>query len=87
MTGNVWVKSCTGSITLKNVLELSVLHSFFNQINNKTLTPKKDFFINLMILSIHSRYGVRISEDTGNAFLISKVTYSSSTLLASLSKL
>ena len=26
-------------ITLKNVLDLSVLHSYLNQINNKTLTP------------------------------------------------
>ena len=32
-------KSCTGGITLKNVLDLSVLHSYLNQINNKTLTP------------------------------------------------
>ena len=30
---------CTGGITLKNVLDLSVLHSYLNQINNKTLTP------------------------------------------------
>ena len=29
---------CTGGITLKNVLDLSVLHSYLNQINNKTLT-------------------------------------------------
>jgi len=36
VTGNVKGKSCTGGITLKNV---SVLHSYFNQINNKTLTP------------------------------------------------
>ena len=41
VTGNVWGKSCTGGITLKNVLDLSVLHSYLNQINNKTLTPKK----------------------------------------------
>ena len=39
VTGNVWDKSCTGGITLKNVLDLSVLHSYLNQINNKTLTP------------------------------------------------
>ena len=30
--------SCTGRITLKNVLDLSVLHSYLHQINNKTLT-------------------------------------------------
>ena len=35
----VWGKSCTGGITLKIVLDLSVLHSYLNQINNKTLTP------------------------------------------------
>ena len=39
MTGNVSGKSCTGGISLKNVLDLSVLHSYLNQINNKTLTP------------------------------------------------
>ena len=30
--------NCTGDITLKNVLDLSVLHSYLNQINNETLT-------------------------------------------------
>ena len=39
VTVNVWGKSCTGGITLTNVLDLSVLHSYLNQINNKTLTP------------------------------------------------
>ena len=48
VTGNVWGKSCTGGITLKNVLDLSVLHSYLNQINNKTLTLKQ--FQHLYIL-------------------------------------
>ena len=39
VTGNIWGKSCTGGITLTNLLDLSVLHSYLNQINNKTLTP------------------------------------------------
>ena len=39
VTGNIWGKSCTGGITLSNLLDLSVLHSYLNQINNKTLTP------------------------------------------------
>ena len=37
VTGNVWGKSCTGGITLKNVLDLSVLHSFLTRFNRKTL--------------------------------------------------
>ena len=37
LTGNVCGKSCTGGITLKNVLDLSVLHSFPTRFNRKTL--------------------------------------------------
>ena len=37
VTSNVWGKSCTGGITLKNVLDLSVLHSFLTRFNRKTL--------------------------------------------------
>ena len=36
VTGNVWGKSYTGGITLKNVLDLSVLHSYRHQIKQKT---------------------------------------------------
>ena len=49
--GNVWGKSCTGGITLKNLLDLSVLHSYLDQINNKTLTP------NNYLDSRYIRYG------------------------------
>ena len=44
VTGNVWGKSCTGGITLKNVLDLSVLHSFLTRFNRKTLFHKKKAF-------------------------------------------
>ena len=47
VTGNVWGKSCTGGITLKNVLDLSVLHSFLTRFNRKTLFHKLNHYIKL----------------------------------------
>ena len=47
VTGNVWGKSCTGGITLKNVLDLSVLHSYLYQIKQNNLFPKGNNWVDV----------------------------------------
>ena len=46
-TGNVWGKSCTGGITLTSVLDLSVLHTFLNQIQQKNLISNPPIWLQI----------------------------------------
>ena len=56
VTGNVWGKSCTGGITLKNVLDLSVLHSFLTRFNRKTLFQILQSGCKTFPTSLHSHF-------------------------------
>ena len=52
VTGNVWGKSCTGGITLTSVLDLSVLHTFLNQIQQKNLISNPPIWLQTFLTKL-----------------------------------